>query len=310
MRFYVRMRILKGGAFMIKIDLITGLLGAGKTTFIEKYVQYCLSQGQKIAVLENDFGAVNVDLMILSASLKDRCVLEMVHGDKDQKTTWRRYQTKLITLGMQYFDRVVIEPSGLFDIEAFFDLIYDPPLQSWYEIGNIITLVDARMSYENEMLEMLQSQIAYAGSVVLTHCEEASEMELKQTQALLQSLRIKSTPTIALNFSRLIHSGYQNPQNSYDIAERIAAFKTVYILNRTITKQNLDTLLEDETCGNIYRIKGFLKEAGQWQQINITKTTYTKKMQAIGQAVFIVIGNHLNEAKIKSYFTIIKGNEE
>ena len=50
---------------MIKIDLITGFLGAGKTTFIKKYASYLMKQGRKIGILENDFGAVNVDMLLL-----------------------------------------------------------------------------------------------------------------------------------------------------------------------------------------------------------------------------------------------------
>ena len=50
---------------MTTIDLITGILGAGKTTFIRKYAANLLTQGKKIAILENDFGAVNVDRMML-----------------------------------------------------------------------------------------------------------------------------------------------------------------------------------------------------------------------------------------------------
>ena len=50
---------------MIKIDLITGFLGSGKTTFIKKYASYLLKKGMNIGILENDFGAVNVDMMLL-----------------------------------------------------------------------------------------------------------------------------------------------------------------------------------------------------------------------------------------------------
>ena len=53
---------------MIKIDLITGFLGSGKTTFIKKYADYLIRQGEKIGILENDFGAVNVDLMLLQGN--------------------------------------------------------------------------------------------------------------------------------------------------------------------------------------------------------------------------------------------------
>ncbi|HCY53745.1 MAG TPA: GTPase (G3E family), partial [Kandleria vitulina] len=64
---------------MVKIDLITGFLGSGKTTFIKKYAKYLLEQGEKIAILENDYGAVNVDMMLLQ-ELGDQCELEMVAG--------------------------------------------------------------------------------------------------------------------------------------------------------------------------------------------------------------------------------------
>ena len=50
---------------MVKIDLITGFLGAGKTTFIRNYAEYLMRKGENIGILENDFGAVNVDMMLL-----------------------------------------------------------------------------------------------------------------------------------------------------------------------------------------------------------------------------------------------------
>ena len=65
---------------MVQIDLITGFLGSGKTTFIKAYAQYLMKQGLKIGILENDFGAVNVDMLLLQELLGDRCDLEMVSG--------------------------------------------------------------------------------------------------------------------------------------------------------------------------------------------------------------------------------------
>ena len=63
---------------MIKRDLITGFLGSGKTTFIRKYVKYLTDKGLKIGILENDYGAVNVDAMLLQDILGESCDLEMV----------------------------------------------------------------------------------------------------------------------------------------------------------------------------------------------------------------------------------------
>ena len=50
---------------LVKIDLITGFLGSGKTTFIKKFARYLMELGENIGILENDFGAVNVDMMLL-----------------------------------------------------------------------------------------------------------------------------------------------------------------------------------------------------------------------------------------------------
>ena len=70
---------------MIKIDLITGFLGSGKTTFIKKYASYLLKKGMNIGILENDFGAVNVDMMLLQDLMGDNCELEMVSGGRGLK---------------------------------------------------------------------------------------------------------------------------------------------------------------------------------------------------------------------------------
>ena len=50
---------------MVQVDLITGFLGAGKTTFLRRYAAYLTAQGHHVCILENDFGAVNVDAMLV-----------------------------------------------------------------------------------------------------------------------------------------------------------------------------------------------------------------------------------------------------
>ena len=69
---------------MVKVDLITGFLGSGKTTFIKKYARYLMDQGYNIGILENDFGAVNVDMMLLEtlAALKEPLVMALVADTK------------------------------------------------------------------------------------------------------------------------------------------------------------------------------------------------------------------------------------
>ena len=54
-------------------------------------------------------------------------------------------RTKLIAMAMRGFDRVVVEPSGIFDVDEFFDVLRDDPLDRWYRIGNVIAIVDAML---------------------------------------------------------------------------------------------------------------------------------------------------------------------
>lgn len=130
---------------MVQVDLITGFLGAGKTTFLRRYVRYLVAQGHNVCILENDFGAVNVDAMLVQDLLGPNCDLETISGGCDCDTHQRRMRTKLIAMAMRGFDRVVVEPSGIFDVDEFFDVLRDDPLDRWYHIGNVIAIVDAML---------------------------------------------------------------------------------------------------------------------------------------------------------------------
>lgn len=177
---------------MITIDLITGFLGSGKTTFIKKYARYLIDQGLKIGILENDFGAVNVDMLLLQELLGEQCDLEMVSGGCDKDCHIRRFKTKLIAMGMSGYDRVIVEPSGIFDVDEFFDSLREDPLDQWYEIGNVITIVDAllnpQLSEESDYL--LASEVADAGKIIISHVDEASSEQIDGTvQHLNEALR-------------------------------------------------------------------------------------------------------------------------
>ena len=163
---------------MIKVDLITGFLGSGKTTFIKKYVRYLLDKGEKIGIIENDYGAINVDMLLLGREFGDECGMEMVVA-ADPDCHRRRFKTKLIAMGMDgvndgKYDRIIVEPSGIYDVDEFFDILYEEPLDRFYEIGNVIAIVDAGLSDElsKESDYLLVSQIAEAGMVVFSKVGE------------------------------------------------------------------------------------------------------------------------------------------
>lgn len=309
---------------LVKIDLITGFLGAGKTTFLKKYAQYLLAKGQNIGILENDFGAVNVDMMLLQDLMGDNCELEMVSGGCDADCHRRRFKTKLIAMGMCGYDRVIVEPSGIFDVDEFFDALREEPLDRWYEVGNVITIVDANLeeNLSEEAEYILASEVANAGQIVLSHADEVTE---KQADAVVAHLNraleqikcprrvdkeVLRKSTLALteqDFDRLISSGYQmESYRKLDMEEK-KGFESVYFMNVKMTEEQLkhavEKLMNDRECGEVFRVKGFLqKEDGSWLQLNATHNGISMNPIEKGQEVIIVIGEELKEQTIKKYF--------
>ena len=210
---------------MVQVDLITGFLGSGKTTFIKKYAQYLIDQGLNIAILENDFGAINVDMMVLEEALGDQCELEMVVGGGDLDCHRRRFKTKLISMGMRGFDRILVEPSGIYDVDEFFDVLHEEPLDKWYEIGNVIALVNSKLenSLSKQSDYLLGCQVADAGKIIFSRSSEATEEEINNTINHLNNAmslikcrrRFNKEDCLDLetlnndDFDSILHSGYE-----------------------------------------------------------------------------------------------------
>ena len=310
---------------MVKVDLITGFLGSGKTTFIKKYARYLMDQGYNIGILENDFGAVNVDMMLLRELEGEQCELEMVAGGCDKDCHRRRFKTKLIAMGMCGYDRVLIEPSGIFDMDEFFDALHEEPLDRWYQIGNVIAVVDAgldeKMSREADYI--LASEVADAGCVVLSKTQNASEENIQNTMDHLNRAletvhckrRLKEDEIIKKDWEQFEKADFERIMNSGYIAEDYekmnldddVVFQSKYFMDLEIAREDLreaaQKILEDPACGSVFRIKGFTQEKdGSWTELNATHHEITQCSIEVGQRVIIVIGELLNEEIIKKHF--------
>lgn len=311
---------------MIQIDLITGFLGAGKTTFIKKYANYLMESGKRIAILENDFGAVNVDMLLLQDIVGDNCELEMIAGGCDKDCHYRRMKTKLISMGMRGFDRVLIEPSGIFDVDEFFDILHEEPLDNWYEIGNVIAIVDAKLEQDlsKESQYLLASQTANAGAVILSRTQETMGEDITNTVAYLNAMmeqfhckrRFQNeildkdwSDLTAQDFEEILHCGYVSESFEKLWFEQKDAFQSLYFMNMRMSEQELRTkverLMADADCGNIIRIKGFMQVAdNQWIELNATKEAIAIEPIQAGQDVLIVIGEKLDQERIEAYWGI------
>lgn len=142
---------------------------------MRKYAAYLVAQGHNVCILENDFGAVNVDAMLVQDLLGERCEIETISGGCDCDTHQRRMRTKLISMAMRGFDRVLVEPSGIFDVDEFFDVLRDEPLDRWYRLGNVIAIVDALLpgTLSAQADYILASEAANAGAVVFSRSQLA-----------------------------------------------------------------------------------------------------------------------------------------
>ena len=307
---------------MVQVDLITGFLGSGKTTFIKKYARYLMEQGQNIGILENDFGAINVDIMLLRELEGENCELEMVAGGCDKDCYRRRFRTKLIAMGMCGYDRVLIEPSGIFDVDDFFDALHEEPLDKWYQIGNVITVVDACL--EEKLSEgadyILASEAANAGCILLSRTQLASEEQIKDTVAhinrALETIHCKRVLKDEVicgdwedftenDYKKISESGYQVEDYEKMYVEQDEIFQSLFLMDEGISpmkaKEAVREIFGDPECGQVFRIKGFLKDEDIWQELNATAHELTMHPLKVGQDVLIVIGEQMNEEKIRGY---------
>ena len=339
---------------MIKIDLITGFLGSGKTTFLKQYAKYLMAQGKNIGILENDFGAVNVDMLLLQELRGDQCELEMISGGCDKETHRRRFRTKLISMGMSGYDRILVEPSGIYDVDEFFDTLYDEPLNRWYQVGNVIAIVDSKLESDlsDEADFILASEVADAGCIVMSKSQEATPEEIQGTiehvNCALEKVHCSrrfgkdfdgsgeagvTNNVIHKNwdemskedFDRIASCGYVMASYRKPEFEAEDAFTSLYFMNVKMTEKELreaaEKILSDSECGRVFRMKGFMRvdsdsedgsglsawaecDRRQWIELNATKNEITIRPLHVGQEVLIVIGEELQEEKIKSYLKI------
>ena len=308
---------------MIKIDLITGFLGSGKTTFIRNYVKYLMKQGENICLLENDYGAVNVDMMLLSDLMGDQLDMEMVAGGCDWDCHLRRFKSKLISMGMLGYTRVIVEPSGIYDPDEFFDALREEPLDRWYEIGSVLCIADAGLGdgLSGEDRYVLATEAACAGQLVISKTQlyppEYVDNLLTLINNSLEEVHCKRRYTKDMLFTKawdllededyegFAAAGYCN--FSYEKRQIMEEneYRSLYFMEKGYGKKELEekakAILSDPDCGNVIRIKGFFKEGDGWYQLNATRRDFTIDPLGDGQDIVIVIGRDLGRDAIASY---------
>lgn len=305
---------------MVKIDLITGFLGAGKTTFIKNYARYLLDQGERICIIENDYGAVNIDMVMLQDLLSENCNLEMIVGGDGKEAHRRRFRTKLISMGMSGYTRVIIEPSGIYDVDEFFDVLYDEPLDRWYEIGSVISLVDAGAVFDLDDLRryVFMSEIANAGKVVISKVSKDTDCDLviQKVNEIMTEFGGRTFDAgkdfVAKNYDDYTAGDYEALRTcGYRHASYVKLpiedkqFTPLFYFDPKMSRQELNKitkhLFESTKAGRVIRVKGFV-DTGDGSQVEINATAEKTAVNDVvsSRNVLIVIGEKLNKEYINN----------
>ncbi len=178
---------------MTKIDIISGFLGAGKTTLIKKLLKEALN-GTKVVLIENEFGEIGIDGGFLKESgieiteMNSGCICCSLVGD---------FETSLKQVMDQYApERILIEPSGVGKLSDVMRAIQNIADQSPdMELNSAVTVVDASKAkvYIKNFGEFFINQIENAGTIVLTRTDKADQKKIEEAVELIRQHNAKAT---------------------------------------------------------------------------------------------------------------------
>ena len=168
---------------MAKIDIISGFLGAGKTTLIKKLIAEAF-QGEKLVLIENEFGEIGIDGGFLKEAgiqiteMNSGCICCSLVGDFGEalKEVLEKYNP----------DRVIIEPSGVGKLSDVIKAVQD--IGDSVVINSTATVVDASKCkmYMKNYGEFYNNQIEYAGTVILSRTQNVSADKLDKCLKMIR----------------------------------------------------------------------------------------------------------------------------
>ena len=177
---------------MTQIDIVSGFLGAGKTTLIKKLLKEALN-GQKVVLIENEFGEIGVDGGFLKEAgieikeMNSGCICCSLVGD---------FGTSLKEVMTTYApERILIEPSGVGKLSDVMKAVQDVDMGEDVVLNSAVAVVDASKCkmYIKNFGEFFINQIAHAGTIILSRTQNISEEKLDKAIALIREHNEKAT---------------------------------------------------------------------------------------------------------------------
>lgn len=305
-----------------KLDLITGFLGAGKTTFLRGYMKYLQKKGESFILVENEFGKAGVDAKLLE---KQGIPITQLSGGCICCGQKVNFHDLLLELAGQY-ERILVEPSGIYTLEDFYDIIESPPVAADIEMNAIITIIDMEQvqNLEGYKREVLYSQVAGTGNFLISKMKPEDDQDVVKAQAVdfIQKLLLEYGNDTLVDAKKVISTIWERlTDKEYEAIEHCG-----YIRNRKNQKKQDHSMLFQSTtvnpifesysqlerflktvmggeCGKVMRLKGFLSTEDQeiWE-INCTpKEWYVvpSKEETTRDIGVNIIGNDIRRDRIK-----------
>ena len=192
---------------MVKIDIISGFLGAGKTTLIKKLLKDGFN-GEQVVLIENEFGEIGIDGGFLKEAgiqireMNSGCICCSLVGD---------FGTSLKEVVTKYNpDRILIEPSGVGKLSDVIKAVQGVQDEVDIKLNSYTTVVDAKKCkmYMKNFGEFFDNQIQYAGAIIMSRTDIAAEKKVQESLELLRSLNkdaaIITTPIENLDGKKLV----------------------------------------------------------------------------------------------------------
>ena len=210
---------------MTKIDIFSGFLGSGKTTLIKKLVAESF-QGEKVVLIENEFGEINIDSGFLKDSgieiteMSSGCICCTLVGD---------FGDSLRKVISQFSpDRVLIEPSGVGKLSDVIRAVQNVSADLDVELSSFVTVADAKKCkmYIKNFGEFYLDQIEHAKAIILSRTQELSQEKLESAVSLLREhnaeAKILTTPWDDLSGEQILEAMEGNKSLADKMLEELA----------------------------------------------------------------------------------------
>ena len=326
---------------MTKVDIISGFLGAGKTTFIKLLIENVFA-GEKLVLIENEFGEIGIDGGFLKdagieiTEMNSGCICCTLVGD---------FSKALRKVIEEYHpDRVLIEPSGVGKLSDVSKAIEHVKKEADIEIEGRITIVDGKKAkmYLKNFGEFFKDQVAYANTIVVSRTQMMEDHSIEECVKMLREenkeASIISTSWDKLSKEAIEHAlspdtqlegifeeekcpvcdhehhhegacgcGHEHHHHHHHHADEIFTSWGQETAHK-YTEEELDFLLkalsETEGYGTILRAKGIVEmENGAWKQFDLVPQEYEVRESAADYTGRLcVIGTDLKEDELTELF--------